>query len=101
MIFEMASCGGCRTCEMACSYKHIGEFKPAISSIQILEKENENGYQVLLIDDPKWERIACDGCEGLDVPYCVQYCEKDDDLKKILGEFKERIGPKKGQKQIE
>lgn len=95
MIFEMASCGGCRTCEMACSYKHLGDFKPKISSIQILEKENELGYQVDLVEGNKWERIGCDGCEGLDVPLCVQYCEKSDDLKKILEEFRGIIESKK------
>jgi Fe-S-cluster-containing hydrogenase component 2 len=98
MIFEMASCGGCRTCEMACSYKHVGEFKPAISSIQILEKESELGYQVHLIEGHKRERIACDSCEGLDVQLCVQYCEKGDDLKKILEEFRETIESKKKEK---
>jgi len=68
MIFEMASCGGCRTCEMACSFKHAGEFVPAISSIKIL---------------------ACDGCTDLDVPWCVQYCEKAEDLTTIIRQFME------------
>jgi Fe-S-cluster-containing hydrogenase component 2 len=91
MIFEMPSCGGCKTCEMACSYKHSGEFKPEISSIQILEKENELGYSVLIIEDDADERRACDNCNGQDIPFCVLFCEKSEDLKEILERHRKKL----------
>ena len=90
MIFEMDSCGGCRTCEIACSFKHTGEFIPAISSIKILDKEDELGFCVSLIEESSGRSRACDGCEELDEPMCLQYCIKDKDLKKILQEFMEK-----------
>jgi len=87
MIFEMASCGGCRTCEMACSFKHTGEFVPTISSIKIVDKDNELGFVVTLAETNNGQRLACDGCTDLDVPWCVQYCEKAEDLTEILRQF--------------
>ena len=86
MVIQMPSCGGCRTCEMACSFRHKGEFSPSISSIQILERENEPGFLVCLMEKADGERIACDGCKDLETPECVSYCVKDEDLKKILME---------------
>ena len=90
MIFEMPSCGGCKTCEMACSYKHSGEFKPDVSSIQILEKEDELGYSVLIVEKDMDEGKACDNCIEQDIPLCVRFCEKSDDLKGILEEYRKK-----------
>ena len=87
MIFKMASCGGCRTCEIACSFKHTGEFKPTASSIKILDKEDGLGFRVCLIDSSTAKRKACDSCVNLDEPMCLQYCEKREDLEEILQEF--------------
>jgi len=87
VIFKMASCGGCRTCEIACSFKHTGEFKPTVSSIRILDREDELGFCVRLIESSTEKSIACDGCVNLDEPLCLQYCEKREDLKDILREF--------------
>ena len=92
MIFDMPSCGGCRTCEMACSFHHRGEFVPAISSIGILEKVNEPGFLVVLREKNEGEGMACDGCRGLNVPLCLEYCEKREDLEKILTEFLTNAG---------
>lgn len=89
MIFEMISCGGCRTCEMACSFKHKGEFIPAISSIKILDKKNEPGFLVQLLEKSEGQSITCDGCKELEVPLCMQYCQKNEDLEKILKDFLE------------
>lgn len=36
MDFAMDLCGGCTTCEIACSYKHLGEFNNQFSSIEIV-----------------------------------------------------------------
>ena len=87
MIFKMASCGGCRTCEIACSFKHTGEFKPTVSSIKIKDKENELGFYVCLVESSTEKGIACDGCADLEEPLCLQYCEKREDLEDILKEF--------------
>jgi len=87
MEFDMPSCGGCRTCEMACSFHHRGEFIPAASSLKILEKKEGPGYRVFLREEGDGSSFACDGCEGLDIPLCVEYCRELDDLYKILQEF--------------
>ena len=90
-VFDMPLCGGCRTCEMACSFHHKGEFEPAISSIRILNEEGKVPYRVWLIregEECKIEGIPCDGCKNLEEPLCLQFCRKKEDLKKILEEFR-------------
>jgi Fe-S-cluster-containing dehydrogenase component len=87
MEFDMPSCGGCRTCEMACSYHHRGEFAPALSSLKIQEKAEGPGYLVLLKKTADETGPACDGCRGLKTPLCVDYCREAEDLKEILREF--------------
>ena len=89
IVFDMPSCGGCRTCEMACSFHHTGEFAPALSSLVVLDKEDGPGCEVLLMTESDGQRIACDGCEGLEIPLCMEYCRESDDLWKILQEFEE------------
>jgi Fe-S-cluster-containing hydrogenase component 2 len=91
MIFEMPSCGGCRTCEMACSFHHKGEFIPAISSVKILDKEKAAGFDVFLAERKDEKHTACDGCKGLQVPLCIEYCTKSQDLERILKEFLEKV----------
>jgi Fe-S-cluster-containing hydrogenase component 2 len=87
MKFDMPTCGGCRTCELVCSYHHLGAFVPAASSMKILEKKEGSGYLVSLKEEADTSGPACDGCEGLDVPWCLEYCREMDDLYKILQEF--------------
>ena len=93
MIFDMPSCGGCRTCEMACSFHHKKEFIPSLSSIKVLNKENEPGFLVSLIKETDGQSIACDGCMELDIPLCMQYCKERNDLEKILKEFMKKVKP--------
>jgi len=90
MKFDMPSCGGCRTCELACSFHHTGEFVPTASSLKVLEKKEGPGYDVDLREQAEEASRACDGCEGLDIPLCYEYCREMDDLYKILEEFKAR-----------
>lgn len=87
MIFKMDKCGGCRTCEIACGYHHEGVFRPALSSIRIVDKEGEPGYNVILVEESTASVRACDGCKDLDVPWCVEYCQETDDLAKMILEL--------------
>lgn len=91
MDFAMPSCGGCRTCEMACSFKHTGEFKPAFSSLKVLDKSDGTGFQVRLLEVTSHEGYACDGCPELEEPLCEQFCDKKDDLGEILRQFLGRL----------
>jgi Fe-S-cluster-containing hydrogenase component 2 len=89
-IFDMPVCGGCRTCEIACSFHHREEFNPAISSIRILSQEGKIPYRVWLVrkEEDRTMEIPCDGCKDLEEPLCLQFCRKKDELKNILEEFK-------------
>ncbi len=86
--FIMDTCGACRTCEIACSYHHTGEFNHQVSSIEIVERKDGGGYDVRIYQKNNGERIACDGCLDVDGdPLCIQYCREAEDLKKIIGEI--------------
>lgn len=98
MIFEMTSCGGCRTCEMACSFKHQGEFIPTVSSLKILDRKDGPGYLVFIAERPQGPELPCDLCEQLTVPLCTEYCRKSEDLKKILEEFSEKTAISRAKK---
>jgi len=95
VLFDMPSCGGCRTCELACSFHHTQEFIPSVSSLKVLAKEDGPGYRVLLVRERSGESIPCDLCESLDVPLCMEYCREMDDLGKILLSFGEQVQSKK------
>jgi Fe-S-cluster-containing hydrogenase component 2 len=88
MKFDMPSCGGCRSCELACSFHWRGEFVPAASSLKIVEKDDGPGYAVLLKQVADDDGPACDLCAGLDIPLCMEYCKEYDDLYMILQKFK-------------
>jgi Fe-S-cluster-containing hydrogenase component 2 len=90
MKYEMPGCGGCRTCEMVCSFHHSNEFNPAKSSIRILEKKEGGGYRVELFSVNSGPIVACDGCAGLETPMCVLHCREQEELKLLLSEFLRR-----------
>jgi Fe-S-cluster-containing dehydrogenase component len=90
MKFDMRSCGGCRTCEIACSFHHNEEFNPAISSIKILDRVNEPGFIVSLVEEPDRESVACDFCEEREVPLCVQYCREKEELLEMINDLKQK-----------
>jgi Fe-S-cluster-containing hydrogenase component 2 len=90
VIFDMPSCGGCRTCEMACSFKHEEAFVPSRSSIKILDKKDGPGFLVFLVEESGGQEVACDGCLEFGVPLCIQYCRESEELKRIIKEFLER-----------
>jgi Fe-S-cluster-containing dehydrogenase component len=88
MKFNMPTCGGCRTCELGCSFKNEEEFNPSVSSIKILDKPGEPGFSVWIVEEGEGGNIACDGCKDFKVPICMEFCKERDDLEKILNEFK-------------
>lgn len=98
MKFAMASCGGCRTCEMACSFHHTGKFIPALSSLKIIENEDDPGFSLVILERSDGQSIACDGCQDLEVPLCVQYCRESEDLDEMVKEFRKRIHKAKGKR---
>lgn len=87
MIFDMPSCGGCRTCEMVCSNRHTGKFNPSKSSIKIIDKEHSPGYKVFLLEKSEGCIKSCDGCKNLKEPLCVSYCVERDSLAKLIDMF--------------
>ena len=95
MKFDMDTCGGCRTCEIACSFHHTGEFNPSISSIKILDKEAGPGYDVLLLEEDSEEGRACDGCQALDEPLCMEYCKEKEDLREMIDTVMDKAAKKK------
>ena len=96
MLFDMPGCGNCRTCEIGCSFHHTGEFKPSVASIKIIEKENKDGKFILLLEKNEGERLACDGCVGLDEPMCIEYCKERDELCRMIKEHLTKIGADRG-----
>lgn len=95
MKFDMPSCGGCSTCELACAFHHTGEFAPSISSLRVITKKDGSGCEIQLAEENDGNRLACDGCKNLDVPLCMEYCREIDDLGKILQEFEQQRNPLK------
>jgi len=93
MLFDMPTCGGCRTCELACSFKHTGFFTHTASSLLVLDKQDHRGYQIRFLDSAEGSRPACDGCQELDEPLCVQYCREAEDLAEMVRELIRTVKP--------
>jgi len=93
MLFEMPQCGGCRTCELACGFKHTGAFSYSASSLRVIERHDSRGYTISLQESDEGSRLACDGCRELDTPLCVQYCREADELRRMVDELVQKITP--------
>lgn len=87
MIFDMPMCNGCRTCEMACSFKHSGEFNPSISAIKVLEKGDGRGFSICLAEKSDGNSLACVACRE-----CARYCPAAGDLGKMIQDFERKDG---------
>jgi Fe-S-cluster-containing hydrogenase component 2 len=62
-------CGGCRGCEVACSYHHTKQCDPSQSSIRIHLDLADGSLDVLFLE-------SCDLCANEENgPLCVQVCE--------------------------
>ena len=81
---DMPDCGGCRTCEIACSFHHTNEFNPSVSSISVIDKLDEAGYQISFAVKGAGRRIACDGCKDIEVPLCMRYCKEREKLGEMI-----------------
>ena len=40
LLIDPGKCTGCQDCELACSFAHVGEFRPARSRIKVFEFEH-------------------------------------------------------------
>jgi len=87
MLFDLPTCEGCRTCEMACSFKQKEEFNPSISAIKVFDKKNGIGYYLSLAEEKNGENLSCMGCKE-----CVRVCPVSGDLEKVIEEFKKKTG---------
>lgn len=85
MIFEMPMCNGCRTCEMACSFKHSGEFNPSMSAIKVSDKGEGRGFSISLAEVSGGDNFVCVACRE-----CTQYCPAAGDLGEIIQEFERK-----------
>lgn len=79
MIFEMPSCTGCKTCEMACSLQHFGEFNPERATIRVQEKGDRAVYLLSFSDEGDGQRAFCIGCFA-----CVEICPVGEDLERLI-----------------
>ena len=89
MIFNTENCVGCRTCEIACSFHHRNSFAPGIASIKIIAIPEEQAFSICLYEQDNDNHLACDGCNELDEPLCVKYCNPlmRDELISLLSDF--------------
>jgi len=94
MKYNMLNCGGCRSCELACSFHHTGKFEPSVSSLIVIDKEDLRGFTIELLEKSEDDRFACDGCEGLEEPLCIEWCKQKDDLEKYLADFMKKKNKK-------
>ena len=60
---EPSKCVGCKSCELACSFKHRGMFAPSRSRIV-----NE-----VFVDEAKFITVTCMQC---DEPWCLKACPR-------------------------
>lgn len=64
LVIYPEKCVGCKLCELACSFRHFGEFNPSISFITNVGFPDEPFFFVPL---------TCFQCER---PYCAEACPK-------------------------
>ena len=91
MLFDMPTCGACRTCEIVCSYHHTAAFNPSVSSLRILDKEKGPGYFVEFIEEYEGVGVPCDGCRGQDEPLCMEVCKEKEDLGKMIKAYAKQM----------
>jgi anaerobic carbon-monoxide dehydrogenase iron sulfur subunit len=60
---EPTKCVGCKSCELACSFKHTGEFAPSRSRI----------FNEVFSEEAKFITVTCMQCDD---PWCMKACPK-------------------------
>lgn len=86
---------------MACGFRHTGAFTHAASSLIVVDKPDQQGHQIVLLDKADGLRPACDGCQGLGEPLCIQFCREAEDLAKMVQEFVRTVKPVTREKETE
>lgn len=61
LVIKPEKCIGCRTCELACSFGHFGEFNPKLANVKVFE------YEKAAVAIP----VMCPQCED---PACEKVC---------------------------
>ncbi|MCF8067361.1 MAG: 4Fe-4S dicluster domain-containing protein [Desulfobacterales bacterium] len=61
LVVDLDKCTGCRSCELACSFKHHGEFNPAKSAIHVS----------IFADKAFYVPVVCYQCNK---PFCKEVC---------------------------
>ena len=61
LVIKPEKCIGCRTCELACSFGHYGEFNPKYANVHVFE------YEKAAVAIP----MMCLQCEE---PSCMKVC---------------------------
>jgi len=87
MRFSFPDCGGCRNCELACSYRFANEFDPKVSAIEIVKKKS-GGYEVIFYEAASGHRNICDGCIDLEEPMCARYCHSALELMEYIDDMR-------------
>ena len=89
LVFDTKHCTGCRNCVIACSYHHKGIFSPTQSGIEVKNMSQDGGIKILFYVQPCDSHLACNGCHGLEVPFCIKYCPvaDRDELKTFLEKY--------------
>ncbi len=70
-------CVACHSCELACSFHHLGLYQPSRASV-VISRDPDGGAIVrrLYLRDAD-RHLACDQCEGEDERKCVAYCNRE------------------------
>ena len=61
LVVNLEKCTGCRTCEMACSFMHYGEYNPTKSAVQVS----------IFTESAFFVPVVCFQCKK---PFCEDVC---------------------------
>jgi len=89
LIYDFPECGGCRTCELACSFYISGDFNIKNSCIRIMENKNKSigGFLVNFVEDESSCNFKCSYCLDENEPLCLQYCIQSEKLRELILKF--------------
>ena len=69
---------------MACAFLLNGDFTPSKSVIRIIEQPETQGYGVTFVVPEGQSSLPCSHCLDTTTPACVEYCEKELDLIRLI-----------------